>query len=520
MMEKIIARSKLKWYVNPLMALSIVIVVGVVVDLATGADFLSAMLSARRGGHGVGFLIMIPVISAIRLWYMRRVTVFHDRIEVKFPLHKNWNYQIPIKDVLCYCLEQNENETDHETFITDRLYLLSGKKLQMFIAESDCANYEELRAVLENYFGLSLRKGTLSLSGDEMKAVKRGGYIVLEDISNEELQQLKDQRLLQSRRKRQDFSCQSRKGIDLTAWRPILIVTLLIGLLILLIKLSTTVKSGNTTSLPVVDHNTVLPTSTYLIVDSMDVDSLGMAYWHTFHEKDGVKSTVTHWAFFVKGRKDICVTLAVETDDKDSYSEATQRRYCYKALHQRHRYTLFLDEKESSRVLPYIKANMPYKTISDKTSVISMSDGMPLRISRTLFRDGVRLLQDQHQRKEGIKKILQAANEDVDEAYDYIDLLYEHALRENDNKEITAEALNNLSYIHADKGRYDKAIETIDKAIKLDSTEANYYDSKGEHLYRMGDKEGAEAMWQKVISLEPDFAKNNNSNLYRLLYGK
>lgn len=149
-----------------------------------------------------------------------------------------------------------------------------------------------------------------------------------------------------------------------------------------------------------------------------------------------------------------------------------------------------------------------------------MSDGMPLRISRTLFRDGVRLLQDQHQRKEGIKKILQAANEDVDEAYDYIDLLYEHALRENDNKEITAEALNNLSYIHADKGRYDKAIETIDKAIKLDSTEANYYDSKGEHLYRMGDKEGAEAMWQKVISLEPDFAKNNNSNLYRLLYGK
>lgn len=158
MMEKIIARSKLKWYVNPLMALSIVIVVGVVVDLATGADFLSAMLSARRGGHGIGFLIMIPVISAIRLWYMRRVTVFHDRIEVKFPLHKNWNYQILIKDVLCYCLEQNENETNHETFITDRLYLLSGKKLQMFIAESDCANYEELRAI-GKLFWIELAQG-------------------------------------------------------------------------------------------------------------------------------------------------------------------------------------------------------------------------------------------------------------------------------------------------------------------------------------------------------------------------
>ena len=55
MMEKIITRSKLKWYVNPMMALSIVIVVGVVAGLATDADFLSGMLNARRGGRGIGF---------------------------------------------------------------------------------------------------------------------------------------------------------------------------------------------------------------------------------------------------------------------------------------------------------------------------------------------------------------------------------------------------------------------------------------------------------------------------------
>ena len=38
-MNEIIARSKLKWYVNPMMVLSIAIVVGLVFDLATGAEF-------------------------------------------------------------------------------------------------------------------------------------------------------------------------------------------------------------------------------------------------------------------------------------------------------------------------------------------------------------------------------------------------------------------------------------------------------------------------------------------------
>ena len=57
-------------------------------------------------------------------------------------------------------------------------------------------------------------------------------------------------------------------------------------------------------------------------------------------------------------------------------------------------------------------------------------------------------------------------------------------------------------------------------ALMQTPEEPNYYDSKGEILYRKGDKKGAKDMWQKVVSLDPDFANAHNSTLYFLLYGK
>lgn len=77
---------------------------------------------------------------------------------------------------------------------------------------------------------------------------------------------------------------------------------------------------------------------------------------------------------------------------------------------------------------------------------------------------------------------------------------------------------NDLSYKYADKRQYDKALKAIDQAIEINPDMALYYDSKGEHLYRMGKKDEAMRMWQKVVSLEPDYAKQN-TELYRLLYG-
>ena len=79
-------------------------------------------------------------------------------------------------------------------------------------------------------------------------------------------------------------------------------------------------------------------------------------------------------------------------------------------------------------------------------------------------------------------------------------------------------AYNKISYEYLEKGQIDKAIETIDKAIALDPNVANYYDSKGEFLFRKGDKKGALEMWIKVISLEPDFDQKHDSYLSRQMY--
>lgn len=80
-----------------------------------------------------------------------------------------------------------------------------------------------------------------------------------------------------------------------------------------------------------------------------------------------------------------------------------------------------------------------------------------------------------------------------------------------------ASSYNQLAYIEARKGHYDEAIAIIDKAIKLKPDDPNYYDSKGEIMSMKGDKEGAKAMWEKVISLDPKYSENN-SPLYQYLF--
>lgn len=91
--------------------------------------------------------------------------------------------------------------------------------------------------------------------------------------------------------------------------------------------------------------------------------------------------------------------------------------------------------------------------------------------------------------------------------------------KQNKNKKYKAEALNEIAYYYFDQKQYDKALTMIESAIEIRPNEANYYDSKGEILYFMGDKKGAKEMWNKVITLEPDFMRNHNSNLYKVLYG-
>lgn len=80
-----------------------------------------------------------------------------------------------------------------------------------------------------------------------------------------------------------------------------------------------------------------------------------------------------------------------------------------------------------------------------------------------------------------------------------------------------ADDLNKKAYEQAREEKYEDAIATIDKAIVLFPKDPNYYDSKGEILYNMGDKDGAKAMWDKVVGLDPKYSENK-STLYLMLF--
>ena len=67
------------------------------------------------------------------------------------------------------------------------------------------------------------------------------------------------------------------------------------------------------------------------------------------------------------------------------------------------------------------------------------------------------------------------------------------------------QGLNSQAYTYARAGKFDEAILAIDKAIAQQPQNANWYDSKGEILYLKGDKDGAKEMYNKVISIDPNF---------------
>lgn len=98
--------------------------------------------------------------------------------------------------------------------------------------------------------------------------------------------------------------------------------------------------------------------------------------------------------------------------------------------------------------------------------------------------------------------------------------MYELAAGQDYDTRVKIDAMNQMSYLYARRRQYEKALAVIDSAIAVSPYEANLYDSKGEHLYRSGDKEGAEVMWKRVMELDPQFTEKHDSELYRLLHGK
>ena len=73
---------------------------------------------------------------------------------------------------------------------------------------------------------------------------------------------------------------------------------------------------------------------------------------------------------------------------------------------------------------------------------------------------------------------------------------------------LLAYSMNNLAYAYAEAGDFENALETIDKAILIDTTLINSYDSKGEILYMAGRNDDALEVWKLIQSKDSFYVKN------------
>lgn len=76
--------------------------------------------------------------------------------------------------------------------------------------------------------------------------------------------------------------------------------------------------------------------------------------------------------------------------------------------------------------------------------------------------------------------------------------------------------IHNISVLYAQLKQYEKALESIDRAIKLDGNNAVYLITKGNILLRQNNIEAAIIEYQKAVKLDPSYAHayNNLGNAY------
>ena len=82
-----------------------------------------------------------------------------------------------------------------------------------------------------------------------------------------------------------------------------------------------------------------------------------------------------------------------------------------------------------------------------------------------------------------------------------------------------AECCNAMAYESAKEGNFRQAVKTIDRAIALLPFDPNYYDTKGEILCMAGQWEDVVPLWNRVISIDPDYVVHHDGGtpFYRYL---
>lgn len=159
---------------------------------------------------GVPLLVTIlctPLSSSISTgsiapWNWRKVIVYSDYIEIKFPFNKERSYEIYLKDIDCYCIEQYEVyhkvKGGTRTAYHERIFLMTGDKLWLYVSDEDVLNFETMRFVISDYFKIPKRPGYIQVEPSDIKLAVRDGYIRLHDINKTELEQWKTLRMERS----------------------------------------------------------------------------------------------------------------------------------------------------------------------------------------------------------------------------------------------------------------------------------------------------------------------------------
>ena len=539
MKDKIIVQSRLKWWVYPVILAAFFLLFAFCTE--TFWDFIGVILNGK-GIKLVGIILIILVVGFGAVWFMmRRVKVYNDRIEVKYLLHRNWNYQIMLKDVDCCCFGTVMDENGDNKYLCKRIYLLTGRKLWFYISDSNGSNFDEMLSVLTDHFGIPIRKGGIYLSSEENDTVEKGEYISVEDIKEEELSAMAEQRRLRP------HPCSEFKTSRYTKWKYFYIVyglILFIAVSVAIYSIGKAVllyfKEMDTVTLSYIDAKTEIPARVYYTVDSIDVDSnvvLG-ALKTSVGDND-----VLYRAFRVKGRNDVWVYVGLEDRDEIPSSVFYDTDYLIGAFHQKHTYKNVTDDDEYKDLKKKIVKNQNINA-DDNFLLLVLDDVKNIKTGRTLYFDAIA----ESKRKNGADdafRLMKQAAEEVPAAQYELGLMYEYgkgtaadsvqafsmyelAAGQSDDPTVKIDALNRLSYFYARRHQYAEAIALIDRAIEVASDsaitaypdKANLYDSKGEHQYRSGDKEGAAMMWKRVMELDPQFLDNHDSDLYRMLYGK
>ena len=355
MEDKIIIQSRHKWLVYPSILAAALLLFAMCTKLFWELIglFLIDSGGARLGIMLVGTSITILTFGFCAIWFMRSVKVYSDRIEVKYLLHPKWNYQIMLKDVDCFCVETKQVETEKSYYQYSRIYLLTGRKLWLYISGGEGSNSDEMFSVLTDHFGIPQRKGTIKLSWKEEEVVKHGGYISLDDISDEELEAMAAQRK-QRPQPRSDFEMprSTRWKYFFIEYGVILFIAVFVAIFYFGWVVSRAVKENNTETLSYIDAKTDLSSKLYYIVDSIDVDSTGILCLTL--QISYSRNNLKYWSFPIKGRDNVWIAVTVNDCQDVKSLEDYESTYCLKALLKIHSYKVVTYEEEYRKIIEEI----------------------------------------------------------------------------------------------------------------------------------------------------------------------